>query len=132
MKNKFLIILILDIALLIISACYPQINEPLSAPEEKTLPAESANPEDTPLPSAENIILINNFVFEPQELIVKTGTEITWENNHNVVHTIVSSGLFESEVLNKGESFSFTFTNPGEYNYYCGIHPSMTGTVLVK
>ncbi|HLD73090.1 MAG TPA: cupredoxin domain-containing protein [Candidatus Nanoarchaeia archaeon] len=132
MKNKFLIILILVIALLIISACSPQINEPLSAPEEKTLPAESANPEDTPLPSAENIILINNFVFEPQELIVKTGTEITWENNHNVVHTIVSSGLFESEVLNKGESFSFTFTNPGEYNYYCGIHPSMTGTVLVK
>lgn len=131
MKNNFLIVLAIIAVLLLITACSSQVIPEKSAPE-KTLPTESIDTESTPLPSAKDIILINNFAFEPQELGVKAGTEVTWENNQNVAHTLVSSGLFESGVLNKGETFSFTFNIIGEYDYYCGIHPSMTGTVIVK
>ncbi|MBI2499001.1 cupredoxin family copper-binding protein [Candidatus Woesearchaeota archaeon] len=78
-----------------------------------------------------NNVVINGFSFNPNELSVKIGDTITWENQDSAVHTVVSNGLFESEVLNKGEKFSFTFDKAGEYNYNCGIHPSMRGKIIV-
>lgn len=83
-------------------------------------------------PVAINSISIEGFAFEPDTIIVDSGTEVIWINNHEVVHTIVSQGLFESEVLNRGDEFRFTFSEPGEYDYYCGIHPSMRGKVIVR
>ena len=80
----------------------------------------------------DNEIIINNFAFNPSELTVNSGTAVTWKNAHNVVHTVVSQNLFESKTLNKGDEFAFTFNTPGEYNYYCSIHPSMGGKVIVK
>src|SRR3989338_8086271 len=69
-------------------------------------------------------VTINQFIFEPKELIVAEGTAVTWLHNDNVAHTIVSPALFESSVLNKGDKFTFTFAKKGEYEYYCSIHPS--------
>ncbi len=132
MKQNILFGLMIVVILLLIAACSPQVIPEKSAPTEKALPTETANTESTAISTGENTITINNFKFDPQELIVAVGTEVTWMQEDTASHTIVSDGLFESEVLNKGESFSFTFTNPGEYNYNCGIHPSMTGTVIVK
>ena len=77
-------------------------------------------------------ITINHFVFEPKELTVVEGTTVTWLHNDNVAHTIVSPSLFESSVLNKGDKFTFTFTKKGEYEYYCSIHPSMRGKIIVS
>ena len=77
-------------------------------------------------------ITINHFVFEPKELTVVEGTTVTWLHNDNVAHTIVSPSLFESSVLNKGDKFTFTFTKKGEYEYYCSIHPSMRGRIIVN
>ena len=77
-------------------------------------------------------ITINHFVFEPKELTVVEGTTVTWLHNDNVAHTIVSPSLFESSVLNKGDKFTFTFTKKGEYEYYCSIHPSMRGKIIVN
>ena len=84
------------------------------------------------VPEEGNTVMINHFVFEPQELIVDIGATVTWKHNDNVVHTIVSLGLFESETLNRGDEFTFTFSEKGEYDYYCSIHPSMTGKIIVK
>jgi len=78
-----------------------------------------------------NNIVVSGFSFNPNELSVKIGDTITWENQDSAVHTVVSTSLFESEVLNKGEKFSFTFDKTGEYNYNCGIHPSMRGKIIV-
>ncbi|MEK6952507.1 MAG: cupredoxin family copper-binding protein [Nanoarchaeota archaeon] len=79
-----------------------------------------------------NSIVISGFSFNPNELTVKVGDTVTWENQDSAVHTVVSTGLFESNVLNKGDKFSFTFDKAGEYNYNCGIHPSMRGKIIVK
>lgn len=88
--------------------------------------------ETTIIPAEDNTILINHFVFEPQELVVAAGTTVTWKHNDNVAHTIISQGLFESEVLTKGDEFQYTFSQAGEYTHYCSIHPSMTGRVVVQ
>ena len=79
-----------------------------------------------------NTIIIDNFAFEPDELIIDAGTEVIWKQNDDVAHTIVSEGLIKSEILNKGDEFSFTFSEKGEYGYSCGIHPSMKGKVIVR
>jgi len=76
---------------------------------------------------------ISGFAFNPSSLTVAKGTTVTWTNNNNVAHTIVSdSGAFSSSELAKGGSFSFTFDSPGEYPYHCSIHPSMKGKVIVN
>jgi plastocyanin len=83
--------------------------------------------------SAENRVAIDNFTFAPQTLSVSVGTPVVWLNRDDVPHSIVSDDkLFKSPLLDTDEKFSFTFTKPGEYSYYCGIHPHMTGKIVVK
>jgi plastocyanin len=76
---------------------------------------------------------IANFTFKAPVLTVKPGTTVTWTNGDDIPHTVVSKdGLFKSKVLDTGEKFSFTFTKPGQFGYFCSIHPHMTGTIVVK
>ena len=76
---------------------------------------------------------IDNFTFAPARLIVKTGTTVTWRNEDDIPHTVTaSSRLFKSKALDTDDSFSFTFTAPGTYEYFCSLHPRMTGTVVVE
>jgi plastocyanin len=78
-------------------------------------------------------IKIDNFVFGPQTITVPVGATVTWTNSDDIPHTAVSTdGVFKSKVLDTDEKFSYTFTKPGTYAYYCTIHPKMTGTVIVK
>ena len=78
-------------------------------------------------------ITINHFIFEPAELAVAVGKTVTWIHNNNVSHTIISKdGLFESDVLENGDKFTFVFSEPGVYEYYCSIHPSMQGKITVE
>ncbi len=94
----------------------------------------SATPVDVP-PTAPNAINIDNFAFSPKVLTVAAGTKVTWTNKDDEPHTVVNAGsppAFKSAALDGGDSFSFTFTQPGTYPYFCSIHPFMTGTVVVK
>lgn len=76
---------------------------------------------------------IGNFTFKSPTLTVKPGTTVTWTNGDDIPHTVVSkNGLFKSKVLDTGDRFSFTFAKPGQFGYFCSIHPHMTGTVIVK
>jgi plastocyanin len=79
-------------------------------------------------------ITIDNFSFGPQSLSVKAGAEVTWVNHDDIPHTIVSEDLitFRSRVLDTDESWSFTFTKPGTYTYFCSIHPKMTAKIVVQ
>jgi plastocyanin len=78
-------------------------------------------------------VKIDNFVFGPQTLTVPVGTTVTWTNHDDIPHTVVSTeGVFKSKVRDTDEKFSYTFTKPGTYPYYCSVHPKMTGTVVVK
>ena len=79
-------------------------------------------------------VKIDNFVFGPATLTVKVGTTVTWVNNDDIPHTVVANDhvTFKSKVLDTDQSFSFTFTKPGEYPYFCSLHPHMTGKVVVQ
>ena len=78
---------------------------------------------------------VQNFAFDPPNIVVAPGTTVTWVNADRAPHTVTATdpaGAFDSGTLRPGQSFSFTFTQPGTtYAYYCAIHPSMTGTVTV-
>jgi plastocyanin len=77
-------------------------------------------------------VTIDNFTFSPPELKVKVGDTVTWANHDDIPHTIVSAGKFRSKTLDSDDSFSFTFTGAGDYKYFCGIHPHMTGLIKVE
>jgi plastocyanin len=81
-----------------------------------------------------NEVGIDNFAFAPRVLTVKTGTEVTWINRDDVPHIIVNTQekFPESPVLDTGRRFTHRFTTPGKYDYFCSIHPKMTGTVVVQ
>jgi plastocyanin len=79
------------------------------------------------------IVTIDNFVFGPAALTVKVGTTVTWVNRDDVPHTIVADDKsFKSKVIDSDETFAFTFTRPGEFGYFCSLHPHMLGKVVVK
>ena len=80
----------------------------------------------------ENVVTIDNFTFSPAELTVKVGTTVTWTNHDDIPHTVVSAGKFRSKAMDTDNSFSFTFTDAGEYKYFCSLHPHMTGTIKVE
>ncbi len=100
--------------------------------------AQSANSVTQPaLAAAENAsvvqVKIDNFSFTPQTLTIDAGTTVTWTNNDDVPHNVVSTEkVFKSKTMDTDEKFSYTFTKLGTYNYYCSIHPRMTASVIVK
>ena len=79
-------------------------------------------------------VSIENFTFNPSTLTVKAGTTITWTNKDDIPHGIASaSNTFKrSEALDTDQSFSFTFTTPGTYEYFCYLHPHMVGKIVVE
>jgi len=85
-------------------------------------------------PSANpNEIVIANFSFEPTTLTVKAGTTVTWINHDDEPHTATATDKrFNSKTLDTGDRFSQEFDAPGVYNYYCALHPKMTGKIIVK
>jgi len=91
-----------------------------------TLPAASARAPETE-------VKIDNFAFAPQRIVVQAGTTVTWTNADDAPHTVVSTTkLFKSSALDTTDKFSFTFATPGTYEYFCSLHPHMTGTVVVE
>ncbi|HKN76535.1 MAG TPA: cupredoxin family copper-binding protein [Candidatus Acidoferrum sp.] len=90
-----------------------------------------ASGQEKPASAAE--VKIDNFVFGPAAITVSAGTTVTWINRDDIPHTVVSTDkVFKSKVLDTDEKFSYTFTKPGEYPYFCSIHPKMTGKVVVQ
>ena len=78
-------------------------------------------------------VSIDKFTFVPQTLTVKAGTTVTWTNMDDIPHAIAAvSKQFNSKTLDTDDAYSFTFTTPGSYEYFCSLHPHMTGTVVVE
>jgi 3',5'-cyclic-AMP phosphodiesterase len=78
-------------------------------------------------------VKIDNFSFAPKSLSVKVGSVVTWTNRDDIPHTATSTEKkFASPVLDTDQAFSFKFQEPGSYPYFCKIHPTMTGTVVVE
>jgi plastocyanin len=78
-------------------------------------------------------VKIDNFTFTPQRVTVKAGTTVTWTNQDDIPHTVSSATkAFRSKALDTGDKFSFTFMTAGVYEYFCSLHPHMTGTIVVE
>lgn len=111
-----------------------------------------AGPADAPKSDPGVKVDVVNIAYSPDPLEISTGTEVTWTNQDEGVHHTVTSGLpgdngvpgvsegkpakpdgvFDGDLPDAGESFSFTFEEAGTYAYFCRIHPSMTAEVIVE
>jgi plastocyanin len=80
-----------------------------------------------------NEVSIKDMAFSPSSLTVSAGTTVKFTNNDGVTHTVTSNtSVFDSGSLSAGNTYSFTFSTAGTYPYYCKIHTSMTGTIVVQ
>jgi plastocyanin len=78
-------------------------------------------------------VTIDNFAFAPQQVTVKAGTTVTWTNNDDTPHVVASSTKsFRSKALDTDDKFSFTFNTAAVYQYFCSLHPHMSGTIVVE
>jgi plastocyanin len=81
--------------------------------------------------AAPDRVAIDNFTFTPGDITVPAGTKITWVNHDDIPHTVVAAGKFKSGALDTNDDFSHTFDEPGTYEYFCSLHPKMTGKIVV-
>ncbi len=78
-------------------------------------------------------VSIDNFTFSPAMLTVKSGGTVTWTNHDDIPHSIVCPALgLKSHVLDSDQSFSCSFERAGSFEYFCGIHPHMKGSIVVS
>ena len=87
-----------------------------------------------PAVAGEAKIEIREYSYVPNNLTVPAGTKVTWVNHDETAHTVNDAGptkLFNSAALDTDDSYSFTFTEPGTYKYFCHLHPKMVGTITV-
>ena len=76
--------------------------------------------------------------YKPFEAKVKIGSKVTWTNSDTAAHTVTSGkdatadGTFDSGIIAPGKTFSYNFSKAGKYDYYCIVHPWMTGKATVS
>jgi len=82
--------------------------------------------------AADQVVKIANFTFAPQTLTVAVGTTVTWQNDDDIPHVVAEKdGKFRSKALDTGDKFTQQFTTAGTIEYFCAIHPMMTGKIVV-
>jgi plastocyanin len=103
-----------------------------STTNQQSSPSTSSKPaSNTPVSSDQ--VTIENEAFTPSGITVKKGTKVTWTNKDSMAHTVTGdtpSGP-NSQTLNQGDAYSFTFDSTGTFKYHCNFHSFMTGTVTV-
>jgi plastocyanin len=123
MQTRFVLTISLVLLMSVLAAC--------------GAPATEA-PSGAPTAGGEANVTMVNIAFQLEEITIQAGTTVTWTNEDSFPHTVTSgtrdnpSGLFDSGNVAQGETFQFTFKEPGTYEYFCGIHPGMNGTVIVE
>lgn len=97
-------------------------------------PSSSSSRTTTVTSLAADQVVIKNFAFTPATITVKAGTTVTWVDRDQVAHSVVAdhNTFPSSPTLQPGDRYSHTFNTPGSFPYICGIHPYMTGTVVVS
>ena len=97
----------------------------------------SASGSSTPAANGSSVS-VRMFKFDPTPLKIAAGTKVTWMNSDDILHTVTSGapgsedGKFNGEMSAQGTSFSFAFTTPGTYSYFCSRHNGMRGEVQVS
>ena len=119
--KKVLIIVVLGI--LFILGLFAAVSCGASSPDTQTQTAPGINV----------TVTIEDLAFSPATITIDAGTTVTWTNQDFVNHTVTSrTGVFDSGIMSRGSSFSCTFTDTGDFEYYCTLHPDMVGHVIVQ
>jgi plastocyanin len=96
--------------------------------------ASAPAPATAPAPVRPGAVTITNFAFTPGNIQIAAGDRVSWTNDDDVPHRIQSanSAFAPSAVLDTKASYDVALTRPGEYKYFCSLHPMMTGTIVVR
>jgi amicyanin len=87
----------------------------------------------TSVEAADLAVRIDNFTFTPDTAEIAVGTTVTWTNGDDIPHTVAEvARRFKSKAMDSGDTYSFTFTAPGTYEYFCSLHPHMKAKIVVK
>jgi plastocyanin len=117
---------------LVLAGCSQQASAPAAGPKE----TQSQMAVDVVEAAGKTEqVAIDNFTYSPAVLTVAAGTKVTWVNRDDVPHTVTSPAkprVLDSGTLDTDQSFSHVFSNPGTYEYFCAVHPKMTGKIIVK
>jgi plastocyanin len=153
LKREFLLVTVTSLLSLFLAACGQTGTDPGGSTETQSPPAPTASRDsntemsqmdmpakpspaagkDTPTPATVNQVMVENFSFQPGTLTVKAGTTVTWVNHDDEPHTVNENNkTFKSGTLDTDAKFSYKFTSPGTYSYFCSLHPRMTGQIIVK
>jgi plastocyanin len=153
LKKKLLLITLMSLVSLFMVACGQSgaVSSGSSEAQSTTAPTASPHPstetskmempakpspvagKDLPTSSTPNQVTVENFSFQPGALTVKAGTTVTWVNHDDIPHTVYENDKrFKSDTMDTDGKFSYKFTTPGTYSYYCSLHPRMTGQIIVK
>lgn len=120
--KKLILVFLMGCFLLMVAGCTTSSKSETAAP--------STNNSTTSV-STGTAISIESFAFNPKVLTVPVGSTVVWTNNDSAKHNVISTN-FSSPEFGKGETFEFKFDQKGTYDYSCGIHPSMTGKIIVE
>jgi len=150
MKNKILVFLsILMIFAVACSTSKPAQSSPPLEPQAKPVQTQTApqqsQPAQTqqqpsqsapvqPASTAKTVsVSVKGFKFTPADITVNAGDTVIWTNEDSTTHTVESSdGTLRSDELSNGDKYEHKFTKAGKFNYICGIHHSMQGSVTVQ
>jgi plastocyanin len=78
------------------------------------------------------VVAIADFKYDPAELSVPAGTTVSWMNEDGAPHTVTFDDGPDCGRLSQGDSTALTFDTPGEYSYFCALHPNMRASVTVE
>jgi plastocyanin len=103
---------------------------------DNNLNSGTSDSEQSSSPAVEGAVRIvdnaENNSFSPNPIEAKVGETVTWVNDDSAIHTATSTnGTFDSDILQRGQTFSYTFDKEGEYPYFCTLHPNMVGKLVV-
>lgn len=131
---KKIILILLVLALFMVSCTSYQTTQ-ASVPKTSTQQGIVSQPASATEPIASSPLTINviikNFAFAPNTMTIKAGTTIVWTNQDSAPH-IIKFDSFESDTLPNGGSYEHKFDTAGTYDYFCSIHPSMKGQIIVE
>jgi plastocyanin len=95
--------------------------------------AGGAHKAASPSDPASYVVDIRGFAFSPRTLVISVGSKVTWENEDDEPHKVAETNhAFTSPPLDTGEGFAYEFKTAGKYEYFCTIHPHMTGEIVVE
>ncbi len=103
------------------------VDGPPGTPQTTGTPQATGTPGSGPF----QVNIFDDDGFSPANLTIPVGSTVRWTNYDGDTHTATSPGNFNSGDIRTGQSWEFTFTSPGTFNYFCGYHSEMQGQIVV-